>query len=233
MYKNVEELKSKYKTIFENINHFNPEVNEILSRGFAFQYDENESEADVLFLGINPSFLARQDKKSYVWHKKQIIGKDYFKPFFMIEEKLIKCYNINFKWTHYDLFAFRETKQASIKKLLMSNEEGRFFLFQQLEVLKERLLQTQPKVIIASNALIRTFFGMKRKKDEKTQTEVGIWLGDWVKFDFDKTIGTYVVNQPQELKGTKIFFTSMLSGQRALDLGTRERLIWHIAEVLK
>ena len=74
---------------------------------------------------------------------------------------------------------------------------------------------------------------MKRKVDEKTQTEVGVWLGDWIKFEFDKTIGTYVVNEPKELKGTKIFFTSMLSGQRALDLGTRERLVWHIAEVLK
>ena len=32
MYKNLEGLKSKYKTIFDNTNHFNPEVNEILSR---------------------------------------------------------------------------------------------------------------------------------------------------------------------------------------------------------
>ena len=35
MYKNLEELKSKYKTIFDDTNHFDPRVNEILSRGIA------------------------------------------------------------------------------------------------------------------------------------------------------------------------------------------------------
>lgn len=233
MYESLEDLRSKYETIFGNTNHFNPEVNEILSRGFAFQYDEDENDSDILFLGMNPSFRDNQDKKDYHWDRFTKGGKGYFKPFFTIEEDLKKEYNLNIKWTHFDLFAFQETKQANVKKLFMKNEEGCIFLFQQLEVLKERLLQTQPKVIVASNALIRTFLGMKRKVDEKTQTEVGIWLGDWIKFDFDKTIGTYVVNQPKELKGTKIFFTSMLSGQRALDLGTRERLVWHLAEVLK
>lgn len=225
MYKNLEGLKSKYKTIFDKTNHFNPEVNEILSRGFAFQYDEDEKEADVLFLGMNPSFTGQKQVGSYEWTREWTRDKDYFKPFFNIESDLKNEYGLSIKWTHYDLFAFRETKQANIKELLMKNEEGRVFLFQQLEVLKERLLQTQPKVIVASNALIRTFLGMKRKVDKKTQIEVGIWLGDWIKFEFDKTIGTYTVNEPKELKGTKIFFTSMLSGQRALDLGTRERLV--------
>lgn len=232
MYKNLEELKSKYKTIFDNTNHFDPRVNEILSRGIAFQHDTDENEADVLFLGMNPSFVSGQQKESYEWTREWTRGKDYFTPFFNIEDELREDYNINIKWTHYDLFAFRETKQANIKDLLMKNEEGRTFLFQQLEVLKERLLHTQPKVIVASNALIRTFLGMNKHHD-KNGNEVGIWLGDWIKTEFDKTIGTHVVSEPTELKGTKIFFTSMLSGQRALDLGTRERLVWHIAEVLK
>lgn len=233
MYKNLDELTLKYQSIFENTKHPNSEVNTILSRDFAFQYDEDENDSDILFLGMNPSFVSTKEKESNHWHRNSKDGKGYFKPFFTIEEDLKKRYHLKIKWTHYDLFAFRETKQANIKKLFMKNEEGRIFLFQQLEVLKERLLKTQPKVIVASNALIRTFLGMKRKVDEKTQIEVGVWLGDWIKFEFDKTIGTYVVNQPEELKGTKIFFTSMLSGQRALDLGTRERLVWHIAQVLK
>jgi len=34
------------------------------------------------------------------------------------------------------------------------------------------------------------------------------------------------------LKNVPIFFTSMLTGQRALDNGSFERLIWHINFVL-
>lgn len=34
-----------------------------------------------------------------------------------------------------------------------------------------------------------------------------------------------------ELKNTHFFFSSMLSGQRALDIGSRERLLWQIKRV--
>lgn len=232
MYKNLEELKAKYQEIFDTTAVVVENVKTILNRGLAFQYDEDENEADILFLGMNPSFVSKDKEGGYEWTREWTSGKDYFKPFFNIEEELKSEYNLIVKWTHYDLFVFRETKQSNINKLFMKNEEGRTFLYKQLEVLKHRLLKTRPKVIVASNALIRTFLGMKRHED-KNGNEVGVWLGDWINFDFDKTIGSYVVSEPSELKGTRIFFTSMLSGQRALDLGTRERLVWHLAEVLK
>jgi len=233
MYKNLEDLRKQYQNIVTNVQpHLNDEIKAILNRGIAFQYDEDESEADVLFLGMNPSFISTQKEESYEWTRERTIGKEYFKPFFNVEESLRNEYNIEIKWTHYDLFVFRETNQSNIKKIFKSNEEGRNFLFQQLEVLKERLVKTQPKIIVASNALIRTFLGMNAKTDSKG-IKTGVWLGDWIKFEFDKTKGTYIIQQPNELKGIAIFFTSMLSGQRALDIGTRERLVWHIAAVLK
>ncbi|MGG5577909.1 hypothetical protein ACPDHL_11305 [Myroides sp. C15-4] len=226
MYKNLEELIEKYKSITICTNHLSNEIQEILKRGITFQYDEDEKDADLLFLGMNPSFINGVIDGILPWTRQYSETLSYFKPFFTIEEELKSQYNMDINWTHYDLFVFRETKQANIEKLFMNNEEGRVFLFQQLEILKERLLRTKPKVIVASNALIRTFLGLNRH-------QVAVWLGNWIKTEFDKTIGTHVVSEPAELKGTKIFFTSMLSGQRALDLGTRERLVWHIAEVLK
>ncbi|MDM1064795.1 hypothetical protein HXZ88_04070 [Myroides odoratimimus] len=232
MYKNLDELIEKYKSITSNNSHLTNNIQEIIQRGITFQYDENETDANLLFLGMNPSFGGDVIDGIFPWTKEFSKDLNYFKPFFSIEEQLKNEYQIDLKWTHFDLFVFRETKQARIENIFMSNEEGRVFLFQQLEVLKERLLRTKPKVIVASNALIRTFLGMNRHHD-KNGNEVGVWLGDWIKFEFDKTIGTHVISEPIELKGTKIFFTSMLSGQRALDLGTRERLVWHIAEVLK
>ena len=53
-----------------------------------------------------------------------------------------------------------------------------------------------------------------------------------IEFTFDNNLGTYrIVNHPN-LNDTPIFFTSMLTGQRALDLGSYERLVWHIGFVL-
>ncbi|MGL5276637.1 hypothetical protein [Myroides sp.] len=228
---NKEQLIAEYKELKEEYS--SGELKDLLSRGFAFQYDEDEADCELLFLGMNPSFGHHQEEEIQVWDRPMVASKDYFQPFIGIEKSLKEDYRKDVKWTHFDLFVFRETKQAKIKSEIMKNEEGRVFLFKQLEITKSRLLKTKPKVIVASNALIRTFFGMKRKIDKKTNLEVGVWLGDWLKCEFDKVLGTYVVSEPVELKGTRIFFTSMLSGQRALDLGTRERLTWHIAQVLK
>jgi len=47
---------------------------------------------------------------------------------------------------------------------------------------------------------------------------------DFIGYDFiwDEELGTYTY------KNNPFFFTSMLTGQRALDNGSFKRLIWHI-----
>ena len=52
-------------------------------------------------------------------------------------------------------------------------------------------------------------------------------------FYFDEEFGSHRVTHVPELKNTHFLFTSMLSGQRALDLGSRERLIWQVRRILK
>ena len=47
-------------------------------------------------------------------------------------------------------------------------------------------------------------------------------------FCFDEEIGTYRIVNNSSLEGTPVFFSSMLTRQRALDLGSLERLEWHI-----
>lgn len=60
---------------------------------------------------------------------------------------------------------------------------------------------------------------------------------DELRFLFDDKIGTHRITGNKEfetvLKGTPVFFTSMLTGQRALDNGSFERLGWHINKVKK
>lgn len=50
-------------------------------------------------------------------------------------------------------------------------------------------------------------------------------------FKFDNNIGTHIITEPEILASVPVFFTSMLSGQRALDIGSFERLKWHINKV--
>ena len=71
------------------------------------------------------------------------------------------------------------------------------------------------------NALARVFMGKEKEKEKNT----GIWMD--YEFIFDDKIGTY------RWEGKPVFFSSMLSGQRALDKGSLERLQWHVKRTLQ
>jgi hypothetical protein len=205
----------------------------ILDRGFVFQYDDDETECELLFIGINPAFNEKDSswKGSYTRpHEEAEKHLPYFKSFVSIERELRKEYQWEGKWTHLDVFAFRETNQKFIETDLLKNEVSVAFLYEQLMLARERILHIKPKVIVVSNALVRMFMGKQRFKDSNGK-EHGVWMD--FRFSFDNEIGTDCVTEPIELKGTYVFFTSMLSGQRALDNGSKERLVWHIARALK
>ena len=52
-------------------------------------------------------------------------------------------------------------------------------------------------------------------------------------FQFDEKLGTHKIINNLELENTPVFFTSMLTGHRAIDNGSFERLKWHINFILK
>ncbi len=68
------------------------------------------------------------------------------------------------------------------------------------------------------------------RKNKDTDKNINIWLD--YEFMFDDEIGTYRIKTKGNLFDTPVFFTSMLSGQRAMDNGSFERLQWHINFVL-
>ncbi len=120
----------------------------------------------------------------------------------------------------------RETNQKYIDTICKNYPEGLNFIWQQLLVTKEILEELSPKVIIVSNTKARLFLGKERIKDRN------IWLG--YDFVFDDEIGTdRIMNKDSKLYGIPVFFTSMLSGQRAIDNGSFERLKWHIKRVIR
>lgn len=113
----------------------------------------------------------------------------------------------------------------------MRTEEGCGFLLEQLEIAKKRLIHIKPKVIIVSNAKAAELMGKNRFIDKKTNKEYGVWMG--LNFVFDDEFGAHKVTNIPELENSYFLFSSMLSGQRALDLGSKERLIWQVKRIFK
>jgi hypothetical protein len=178
----------------------------------------------IMFLGINPSYDPEKDNGPGFY---EIKNEGYFKKFDEIGGKLVRKYQRHdIVWTHIDLLYFRETNQKEIDKFIYNNTPGQKFLYDQLMLSKELLEMATPKIIVASNTKVRQLLGFN-KKVEKNED---VWIG--YDFKFDDSIGTYRIKNDGMLKNVPIFFTSMLTGQRALDNGSFERLIWHINFVL-
>lgn len=166
----------------------------------------------LLFIGLNPS-IRENDKPSRSYQKNsfpefynlnQAVSHPYFKKFEDISEKS------GMPWQHYDMLYLRGTKQAEVQNLTKT-KEGTDFLLEQARLSEKILTLAKPKIIVVNNAFARDI------------------LSEWLGWNFEQsdTLGTKTHN------GIPIFFTSMLTGQRALDLGSYERLIWHINFVKK
>ena len=186
----------------------------IKKNGYASQ-DEIE-ERSLLFIGINPSisnenewdkFYNNTQKRTEKTHK-------YFNRFFEISKE------VGLRWSHIDLLFLRCTDQKEVAKICRKYENGTQFIWEQLMISKQIIEQAKPKIIVINNSFARRLLG---KEKENGQQE---WLG--FDFKFDDSIGTDRIENDGVLKGTPVFFTSMLTGQRALDNGSFERLVWHI-----
>jgi hypothetical protein len=178
----------------------------------------------LLFLGVGASDGEKKasdgKKKSDTCIKKDHVqyetqkGRDsyaYYKPMRKITEET------GFdNWSNIDITLFRETSQ---KKLEPFFRKFHVYMEEQVKLAIEMIKATEPKIIIVSNALVRDVLN-------DIHGEYKIKSG--LCFDKDEKLGTPRISSPKKLEGIPVFFTSMLSGQRALDNGSFERLIWHI-----
>lgn len=199
-------------------------------------YDDFKT-GGILFIGMNPSFNPRGVRKIirnsefskldpddfYSWRTTaadsslvdtairigRLVTDEY--AFFKRMHEIAKECKTHFQ--HIDLFVYRQTKQNEFMRLIRDkkkvlNEFGR----DQLDIFLEALKGIRPAAIVVSNAgssgIIREYFKDRLSFDEERGFH-------WLKLD-----GTRV----------PIFFSSMLSGQRALDTGSYERLKWHVRQ---
>jgi hypothetical protein len=214
-------VKSKFETQIRNIweNEKYKEIENITKRGFAVQ--DIILKNSIMFIGINPSF---EENSQGIHHEFYVVEKEgrshpYFNKFKDISKR-VKC-----DWTHFDLLFLRETNQNSINEIY-SKPNGVDFVLKQLEISKKVIIEAKPIVLIVSNTMARHLMGFDKNEDGTA----GVWMG--FDFVFDESLGTHKIVNNSELENTPVFFTSMLTGQRALDNGSFERLVWHIKFVL-
>jgi len=201
-------------TIFDN-----PEYKdiEIIKRGYAIQ--NNMCCNSILFIGLNPSFSEGNAGRHFykLYEDKEY---KYFKRFIEMSETL------EIPWSHTDMLFCRETSQKAIEHMLKPGV-GLSFLWDQLQLSKEIIEASKPKVIVVNNSLARRFLGYHKDSGKKDKQE---WLN--YDFDFDGEIGTHRIKNNVALENVPVFFSSMLTGQSALDIGSYERLIWQVRRTL-
>ena len=203
MYKIYEE---KIKNLFENYKSQDPELQKIINRKYV--YSQFHTGIKVLFIGLNPSFREKQAKKEEYYKSFDATNNNdrYFRRFPLLVE------NKN-DWTFLDLLYIRETRQRNIENFYKREPD---FIKQQLEISKEIIKKINPEIIVVCDTFARNLLKSNMMNFE---------------FEFDDTIGTYrIINNP-DFKDTIVFFSGMLTGQRALDNGSFERLKWHLNKV--
>ena len=206
---NIEEIyKTQIESIWQDAKYKSVPF---IERGYAIQ--KNIAFNSILFIGINPSFNEKKTKllESFFYsnHQQEEVHQ-YFKKFQDIADKT------KVDWSHLDLLHIRQTDQKIVKALFKDNI-GNEFLRKQLEISISIIKKSKPKIIVVLNAYARELFINECN----------------IKTVFDESIGTHKVIHNIDLEGTPVFFTSMLSGQRALDNGSYDRLVWHINYTLK
>ena len=203
MYKIYEE---KIKNLFESHKSQDPELQEIINRKYV--YSQFHTGRKVLFIGLNPSFNEKRAKKEEYYKSFDATNNNdrYFRRFPLLVE------NKN-DWTFLDLLYIRETRQRNIENFYKREPD---FIKQQLEISKEIIKKINPEIIVVCDTFARNLLKSNMMNFE---------------FEFDDTIGTYrIINNP-DFKDTIVFFSGMLTGQRALDNGSFERLKWHLNKV--
>lgn len=192
----------------------------------------------ILFIGLNPSFpefvklpapLEGARYQEYMeWRggnadQARILQIEsettslypYFRKFQEIERE------VGVSQFHVDLFCYRETSQKTIiSKMFRDFESHNLENFgrQQLDLAVNFIRDLKPKVIVVCNATASRIFCK--------EFQINLLS------DFDAEAG-YHSKRVSNSISIPVFFSSMLTGQRALDTFSYQRLKWHIKRALE
>lgn len=202
-------------------------------------YDEFKK-GGLLFVGMNPSFSARgfrtilQDteykemepstffKWSNISANPKLIDdcirvENYaytnYSQYFGRPVEIAK--KVGLDWQHIDLFLYKETSQTDFMGRIRDGKKLNQFAFDQIALFEEILVKIEPRCVVITNA-----FGSELLREH---------IKNDLLWDEDRGFHWFTRGG----KKIPMFFSSMLSGQRALDRWSYERLVWQIGQAVK
>jgi hypothetical protein len=198
------------------------------------QYQKPKT-GSLVFVGMNPSFSSKgwkslirrstapeldphtffqwpspQDFDISLAHKLEALAHEHY-PFFAPHRALAEA--LKTTWEHFDIFAYRETEQAKMRTLAMVDRgeiELTEFGKQQFSLFEELLALAKPSAVVVVNALASQVYLKMRRPN------------------FDSNLGYHKDRDSQ----APVFFSGMLTGARALDRFSKDRLFWQVASAL-
>ena len=221
-------ILSLWKLEFDNAIK-STENTSVKFKQFCFHVKQDES--PIWFFGMNPSLLdstnefisqttppdkhliAELEKEQKKMHEEI----QYFERATVFFEEEVKIPELR-KPIFHDLYPVRHTKQKEFVQFI-KHEENKEFREKLDEATKELIDGIMPDIIVIANAkasklMQKIFFGKSEAEKKKLK---------------GKTKRTYKFNG----KKTDMIFSSMLSGQRALDTYSRSRLAREISKTWK
>ena len=179
-----------------------------------------EKNCDVLFIGMNPSVVETRLQPKYYCPRNNAIANDI--QYFTQLRKFCDEISLN-SWGYLDMYPIRHTNQSDVVGI--STNKGRSVPFWDglEELSKDIICMVNPKLIVVLNAAARTVFCRV----------YGLTTAFVCYKNVDPVTGCFMVPICTESKKQiPVIFSGMLSGQRALDIGSRVSLQWHIDKVL-
>ncbi len=202
----------------------------------------------LLFIGLNPSFKAEVMKSLgieseiltdeddveavYRWNNsptdlskiEMIINLDSYAilhhDYYKVLHKIAANLKPQLEMQAIDLLDIRQTKQKEIEKNIKISEDRIIsidpFFQRQIEISFELIQKIKPRIIVVVNAFASRIIN-------------ALWQSSIS--DFSHQTGYQYFKLSLEKK-IPIFFSGMLTGQRALDVGSRKRFVWHIQQSL-
>lgn len=196
------------------------------TRRYPLFYPDFNINCDVLFIGINPSFLNKMGEEIFKFENEKFkIDEDiererdakeksyatYFRRIWKIKEKL----NLN-SWEHIDLFLIRDKTQNVLKEVIQyDNKKFNEFGEAQFKLFLKILNKINPRVIVVINALASDIINNKLKEEIENNS-------NFEKEGFDRIFS----------KKIPILFSGYLGSGR-LDNHSFRRLTWQIKQALK